>query len=223
VSVPPVIKICGLTRAADAGAAEAAGATYGGVIFARGRRTVSAVTAAEVLHGSALTRVGVFVDAPPAELLQIATVAGLRILQLHGDENPGYIAQIRQAWGGEIWKALHPRGAEEFLAGLDLYGSCVDGLLLDGWSPVERGGTGARFPWEEVARVRDTVPTTLSFGIAGGLTPDNVATAVRLLRPDLVDVSSGVEVAPGIKDPAAVERFVAAVRSVASEMQNSSR
>jgi hypothetical protein len=88
----------------------------------------------------------------------------------------------------------------------------VDGLLLDGWSPDAHGGTGARFPWEELAAVRHTVPSDISFIIAGGLTPENVSTAIRQLQPDLVDVSSGVETSPGLKDPLAIERFIAAVR-----------
>jgi phosphoribosylanthranilate isomerase len=168
--------------------------------------------AAEILSAGSLAGVGVFVNESVAGVVEAARLASLQVVQLHGDESVGYIAQIRQSWDGTIWKALRPRGAAEFLDGLDRFGSHVDGLLLDGWSPDAHGGTGARFPWEELAAVRHTVPSDISFIIAGGLTPENVSTAIRQLQPDLVDVSSGVETSPGLKDPLAIERFIAAVR-----------
>jgi phosphoribosylanthranilate isomerase len=204
------VKICGLTRVEDVRAAERAGATHAGVVFAPGRRTVTAATAARVLDRTSLIRVGVFVDEEPDALLQIAGESRLDVLQLHGDESVRYIERIRQAWDGAVWKAIRPRGAGDLLTAVEQYSSAVDGLLLDGWSPDERGGTGARFPWDEIARVRDSVPAGVSFVAAGGLTPQNVAAALRTLRPDLVDVSSGVESAPGRKDASAIERFVVA-------------
>ncbi len=206
------VKICGLTRSADALGAERAGATHAGVIFARGRRSVTPAAAREILEGVSLRRVGVFVNASPKELVAVAAAVPLQVLQLHGDETPEQIARVRQGWDGEVWKALRPRGADEFLSALERYERCVDGILLDGWSPLERGGTGSRFPWEELAPVRDSVPPSLSLIVAGGLDADNVRSAIRLLRPDLVDVSSGVESAPGIKDTAMLERFVASAR-----------
>jgi phosphoribosylanthranilate isomerase len=212
VRATPAVKICGLTRSIDAEVAGRAGASFGGIVFAPGRRTVQVRDAGEILSGGALTRVGVFVNESVEGVIEAAHLASLQVLQLHGDESIAYISQIRQSWSGTIWKALRPRGAGDFLEGLDRFGSHVDGLLLDGWSPDARGGTGARFPWEELAAVRHTVPSAVSFIVAGGLTSENVSTAIRYLQPDLVDVSSGVESAPGIKDPLAIERFVAAVR-----------
>ncbi|MBA2669901.1 MAG: phosphoribosylanthranilate isomerase [Gemmatimonadetes bacterium] len=208
----PGVKICGLTRAVDAEVAGRAGATFGGIVFAPGKRTVPVHDAATVLSGGSLAGVGVFVNESVEGVVEAARLASLQVVQLHGDESTAYIAQIRQLWDGKIWKALRPRGAGDFLEGLDRFGSHVDGLLLDGWSPDARGGTGARFPWEELAAVRHTVPSDISFIVAGGLTPANVSTAIRQLQPDLVDVSSGVETSPGIKDPLAIERFIAAVR-----------
>jgi phosphoribosylanthranilate isomerase len=216
LTAPPEVKICGLTRREDALAAAEAGATHAGVVFAPGRRTVSEATARVVMADLPLRRVGVFVNLPVAELLGIAHRVPLEVIQLHGDESPDQIAQLRREWGGEVWKALRPRGVQDFLEELEIFSAYVDGILLDGWSPTERGGAGARFPWEQLAQVRHAVPASLSLAVAGGLTPENVATAIELLTPDLVDVSSGVEAAPGIKDHAAVRRFVAAARAVPS-------
>jgi phosphoribosylanthranilate isomerase len=156
------------------------------------------------------TGVGVFVNESVAGVVEAANFASLGVVQLHGDESIAYISQIRERWDGIIWKALRARSADDLLQGLDRFGSHVDGLLLDGWSPDARGGTGARFPWEEIAAVRHTVPSDISFIVAGGLTPANVRFAIQQLQPDLVDVSSGVEMSPGIKDPFAVKRFIAA-------------
>lgn len=212
MNAAPAVKICGLTRAVDARAAAAAGAELAGVIFAPGRRTVDASHAALILADLSLTRVGVFVDAEPDVLLDVALSASLRVLQLHGDESPSYISAVRDRWDGKIWKALRPRHPDDFLRGVDLFGSLVDGLLLDGWSADARGGTGTSFPWERLAPVRSALPSAVSLIVAGGLTPENVGTAIELLRPDIVDVSSGVESAPGVKDPGAIDRFITAAR-----------
>jgi phosphoribosylanthranilate isomerase len=91
----------------------------------------------------------------------------------------------------------------------------VDGILLDWWSAEGRGGTGTSFPWREVAARLDEMPPETMLVAAGGLRPDNVAEAASILRPQVVDVSSGVERAPGVKDHAAVRAFVAAVRALA--------
>ena len=208
------VKICGLTRREDAELAAASGAHFGGVILARGgRRSISPDQAATVFEGTPLTRVGVFVDAPLDSLRVAAERAKLQVIQLHGDESPESAAELRAKGRWQIWKALRPRSAEDFLAGLDRYHDSVDGLLLDGWSPDAPGGTGSRFPWEEIAEHRKAVNGTRTFAVAGGLKPGNVARAIHLLRPDIVDVSSGVEDAPGIKNPSIVADFMAAVRA----------
>jgi phosphoribosylanthranilate isomerase len=209
----PTIKICGLTRAADVRAALDAGAAFGGVILAPGSpRTVPPEGVPALFADLPLPRVGVFVDEEEGRLERIAAAAGLAIVQLHGDESPAAVERIRARTGVEVWKAIRPRSGEEFLREARRYEAVVDGLLLDGWSRVARGGTGARFPWEEVARHRDRLRSGLRLVVAGGLTAGNVAQVVERLSPDTVDVSSGVESAPGVKSPASIRNFADAVR-----------
>jgi phosphoribosylanthranilate isomerase len=212
----PRVKVCGLTRREDAAAAEAAGARYLGVILAAGRaRTLTASAAAAVLEDTGCRRVGVFVDAGRDALAAAAEAAGLDVLQLHGDEPPDLCAALREA-GHTVWKAVRPRSGGEFAAAARRYSGAVDALLVDGWSPVDRGGTGARFPWAEVAAHRGAVAPGTRLVAAGGLTPANVGEAVRVLDPYAVDVSSGVEDRPGRKDHARIRDFVAGVRAAAS-------
>jgi len=204
------VKICGLTRREDAETAVAAGASYLGVILAPGgKRTISQARAAEVTGGLHARRVGVFVNAGADEAMRAGEAAGLDVLQLHGAEVPETAARLRDA-GWTVWKAVHPRDAAEFEQAVRIWDGAVDALLLDGWSPDAPGGTGAQFPWAEVAAVRDSLRGETRLVAAGGLRPDNVARAVHLLRPHVVDVSSGVETAPGVKDPSLIHAFVAA-------------
>lgn len=211
------VKICGLTRRPDAERAAASGAHYGGVILAPGgRRSIDAATAADLLAELPLRRVGVFVDAALDDLLRAAETAALDVLQLHGAESPAAVEALRARHGSlELWKALRPRSAAELAAQLPDYAGLVDGVLLDGWSEAAPGGTGTRFPWEEMASVRDLVPEGLRLVVAGGLAPDNVGRAIDLLRPAVVDVSSGVEDAPGRKNHDAITAFIAAARGAA--------
>lgn len=205
------VKICGLTRPEDAQRAAAAGAAHGGVILAPGgKRSVTPQHAAELFRGLSLSRVGIFVDAELDQIRRAADTAGLQVLQLHGAEAPGLVRSLRAEGRWRVWKAVRPRSGTELLEAVERFGSEVDGLLLDGWSAAAPGGTGARFPWEEVAEHRDRVPAAVELIAAGGLHPGNVARAIELLRPSVVDVSSGVESAPGIKDVDAIPAFVAA-------------
>jgi len=211
---PPAVKVCGLTRAGDAADAVNAGAGYLGVILAPGgKRTVTPEAAAVIFGSLAARRVGVFVNATTAELRHAAAVAGLHVLQLHGDEPPELAAGLR-AEGYTVWKVVRPRDGDEFSAAAVRYAGAVDALLLDGYSADARGGTGTSFPWREVAERLSALPPGLALVAAGGLRPENVAEAAAILRPAVVDVSSGVETAPGVKDPAAVRAFVAAVRAL---------
>lgn len=209
---PPLVKICGMMRRADAEAAAAAGADFIGVILAPGgRRSVTPAAAGIILHGLPIRRVGVFVNADVAELASAAVEARLDVLQLHGDEPPELGNRLR-ALGYTVWKALRPRSGEEFAEAAPPWAAAADALLLDGYSPDARGGTGHGFPWAEVARRLDALPAGTRLIAAGGLRPDNVAEAVRMLSPFAVDVSSGVEAAPGVKDPAAIRSFIRAAR-----------
>ncbi len=207
----PQVKICGLMRHADAAVAVEAGAAFLGVILATGgARTVSLEQAAAVLGDLPAQRVGVFVNAELNHVLRTATALRLDVIQLHGKEAIEDARMLRGAGPWRVWKAVRVQHADDYLRAAAEFAGAVDGLLLDGWHPHSAGGTGTQFPWEEVARHRATPSQSLSLIAAGGLRPDNVAQAVQLLRPSVVDVSSGVEHAPGIKDPDAVHAFVAA-------------
>jgi phosphoribosylanthranilate isomerase len=211
---PPEVKVCGLMRREDAEAAVAAGAAYLGAILAPGfKRTVTPEAASVIFQDLPAQRVGVFVDAPREDLLAAARAAGVGVLQLHGDEPPELAAELR-ALGFTVWKAVRPRTGDEFAEAAARYASSVDALLVDGFNPAAVGGTGTVFPWHEVAARRAGLPQGVALVAAGGLNPANVAEAARVIRPDVVDVSSGVERALGEKDADAVRGFVAAVRSL---------
>jgi phosphoribosylanthranilate isomerase len=207
------VKVCGLMRHEDAMVAAQAGARWLGVILAPGfRRSVTAGDARIILGSFPVRRVGVFVDADELILRSVAEEAGVDVLQLHGDETPELAARLREA-GWEVWKAVRARDADDFSAAAARYAGAVDALLVDGYTPHTHGGAGVRFDWEAVAARRDELPSGMRLIAAGGLRPENVADAVRILRPHAVDVSSGVESAPGRKDPQAVREFVRAVHS----------
>jgi phosphoribosylanthranilate isomerase len=209
----PEVKVCGITRRQDAEEAAAAGAAYLGVVLAPGgKRAVAAETAGALLAGLPPRRVGVFVDAPLEELRRAAEAARLDVLQLHGDEPPELLARLRDSGPWKLWKAVRVRSAADFMEAVERYGTVADALLLDGWSPAAHGGTGTRFPWDEIAVHRNLLPPGVSLIAAGGLRPENVAEAVEVLRPQVVDVSSGVEDSPGVKSADAIRAFVAAAR-----------
>lgn len=212
------VKICGLMRSVDAHAAAAAGARYGGVILAGGSpRTVTPEQAGALFAGTELVRCGVFVDDSREAIVRAIREAGLAILQLHGDESPEAVAALRSELGLPIWKAVRPRTGEEFARAAHAYAGIADGLLLDGWSAKARGGTGTPFPWHEVARLRRELDPAMELIVAGGLHPDNVGEIIRLLEPDVVDVSSGVESAPGCKEAQLIEEFATAAHAAAAQ------
>lgn len=203
------VKICGLTNAAEAQAAAAAGADLIGFMFyERSPRHVSLDRAAEIAGQLApsVVRVGVFVN-PSRELVAEAIArCGLNLLQFHGEESPEFCTQF----GLMTMKAFRVRDRESLKA-LPAYST--DAWLLDAFTPGQLGGTGERFNWDLAAEAgRLGRPIFL----AGGLTPENVAEAVRRARPFGVDVSSGVESAPGRKDPAKVRAFIAAAKAASA-------
>lgn len=205
------IKICGLTRPEDAAAAGAAGAHALGVVLAPSKRQVSLEQAEAVFSAVPpfVARVGVFVDAHPDEVAEAVFRLGLHAVQLHGDESPEACA----AAPVPVVKALRVRGSAD-LADADRYRGVVDALLLDTLVNGEHGGSGVAFDWLGVA---GALPTWAPVVLAGGLRPENVARAMRVLRPFAVDVSSGVERAPGVKDHRLLEAFVAAVAAADRE------
>jgi phosphoribosylanthranilate isomerase len=205
------IKFCGLTRAEDARQAVALGASFVGVIFAGGPRTLTVERAAAVLADTPATvrRVGVFGAHSPDEIARTVDALELDIVQLHGPADAARVARVRGVTNAMIWPVLRVRDTlpPEILELVAL----ADGLLLDAFVPGALGGTGVALPWaelaEDVQRARRDVPIVL----AGGLGPENVAEAIGLLAPDVVDVSSGVESAPGIKDHERMRAFRDAV------------
>lgn len=194
------VKVCGITRLEDAVAAVDAGADAVGFIFHRGSpryiRPEDAGAIAAALPPFVST-VGVFVDVEHSEASATMRVAGLDVAQFHGDEDPSYCSMFPR-----VIKALRVRGPE-VLERLSEY-SCVSAFLLDAYSPDAHGGTGEVFDWSIAAKATATHRVIL----AGGLTPDNIAEAVQRVRPYAVDVSSGVETAPGLKDHALVREFI---------------
>ena len=211
------VKICGLTQPDDARVAEEAGAVYGGVILAPGSpRTVTPEQAARLFAGTRLRRCGVFVNESAPRVATLARQLDLAVVQLHGDESPEYAAALRTDIDVEVWKAIRPRDADEFAAALSAYDGMVDGLLADGWSAAARGGTGTRFPWAAVAAHRDQLRPGTRLIAAGGLHAGNIADVIATLRPEGVDVSSGVEREPGRKDHESIHAFIDAVRSASA-------
>jgi indole-3-glycerol phosphate synthase/phosphoribosylanthranilate isomerase len=203
------VKICGLTRREDACLAADEGADYLGVVLVPGTpRAVSVSEAKELLSGIAALKVVVMANPSLGDAVEAANALEADVIQLHGEESPEFVGALRSRGRWEIWKALSVRGVNEVQGGLAGYGSIVDGLLLDGWHPLQRGGSGTSFSWEEVGRLRDTFPEALKLIAAGGLRPDNVEEAIFRLAPHVVDVSSGVEDRPGIKDPAKIAAFI---------------
>jgi phosphoribosylanthranilate isomerase len=212
--VPVAIKFCGLTRAVDAEAAVRLGAAYAGVIFAGGPRLVDARRAREILSptaGTTVTRVGVFGDQSVNEIEDLVHELALGVAQLHGDRDAGAVARIASALDCDSWAVV--RIAGDTLPD-DMFGlaHAADGLVLDSRVPGMLGGTGTTFDWNAVRERIGGVRRGCRLILAGGLTPENVADGVRLLQPDVVDVSSGVESTPGEKDHARMLAFARAVR-----------
>jgi phosphoribosylanthranilate isomerase len=206
------VKFCGLTRAVDAQAGGALGAAYLGVVFAGGPRQLDAAAARVVLDGARghgiARRVGVFGAQSAAEIAADAAAAGLDVVQLHGTSDATFVDAIRRRFDGEIWRVVRvPESADA--AVLRGAGVGVDAVVVDALVPGMLGGTGVATDWERLAVALDAVGRPSRLVLAGGLRPDNVERAIRLVVPDVVDVSSGVESTTGIKDHAMMRVFAA--------------
>lgn len=206
------VKICGITRMEDALAVAEAGAdAVGFMFFAGSPRCIPLERAAEIARRLPpfVARVGVFVNPKEEEVRRAATEVGLSALQFHGEETPEFCACFEPV---PVIKAFRIRD-EQSLADLPAYAG-AQAWLLDAWVKGQRGGTGARFNWDLAMEAkRHGVPILL----AGGLSPENATQAVREVRPFGLDVSSGVESAPGVKDAAKIRAFLAAVAEVVLE------
>lgn len=209
----PAIKICGITTPDALDAAIKARADFAGfVFFPPSPRNIAASDAA-VLGERAkgrIKRVGLFVDAHDTLIDEAIAAAGLEILQLHGEETPQRAAQLRAQFGLPVWKAIPVAGADDIHRAA-AYRGAADLILFDAKTPKGTlpGGMGLTFDWNLLAGNKGSLP----WGLAGGLTPDNVAVAIRATGAPLVDTSSGVESAPGVKDSARIAAFCAASRS----------
>lgn len=211
---PPAVKICGVTRPGDARVAFEAGAGYvGAVLVPSTPRAIDASKARAMMNGIPLPLAIVICDLSVAAAAAAARESGAAVIQLHGDESPEMLDALRQEGDWALWKALRVREAEALEPAFERYAARADGILLDGWHPTLRGGSGARFSWTRAAGFRNHLAPGVKMIIAGGLTPENVPEAIRLLRPDIVDTSSGVEASPGVKDSARVRAFIYSARN----------
>ncbi|HYV98101.1 MAG TPA: phosphoribosylanthranilate isomerase [Gemmatimonadaceae bacterium] len=211
----PDIKFCGLTRPEDAEAASALGARYVGVIFAGGPRNISPERARDVFAavGEDTLRVGVFAKPDASVIVDAVRTAGLDVVQLHGDATPDAVTAVRDETGCQVWAVVRVAGATLPAAAADLIDS-ADATLLDAKVDGKLGGTGVALPWRDLADALHDVRGAREIVLAGGLTPANVRDAIDALHPDIVDVSSGVESAPGIKDHERMREFAEAVWTV---------
>lgn len=207
------VKICGLRTEADVAAVAAAGAAYMGLNFFPPSPRYVALDLARDLALAApegLAKVGLVVNADDATLDQIVSRVPLDMLQLHGKESPERVVEVKARYGLPVMKVVGVADEGDLAPILD-YSLVADQIMIDAKAPkgaVLPGGNGLPFDWRLIAQRRWLRPWML----AGGLTPENVAEAIRLTNARQVDVASGVESAPGVKDPARIAAFVAACR-----------
>jgi phosphoribosylanthranilate isomerase len=205
------VKICGLTDPADIAAAILAGARYVGFVFFEKSPRNLALADAALMAGSVpegICKVALTVNADNATLDQLIGAVPLDMLQLHGRESPDRVAEVQDRYGLPVMKAVGV-ATEEDLPALDEYGRVANQILVDAKPPKDAvlpGGNGLAFDWRLIAGRRWAVPWML----AGGLAPDNVVAAIRLTGARQVDVSSGVEIAPGVKDADLIAGFIRA-------------
>ena len=206
--LPPGVKFCGLTRREDAAYAVSLGTSYTGVIFASGPRLLTEDRAAQVLSDvpSSVGRVGVFGDQSPEEIGRIARRLDLQAVQLHGEMSRERVDAVRRMVDAEVWPVIRVAGnvipptALEVIADSDV-------LFLDSYVRGVQGGSGVALDWTALAAAIESVRIGKRLVLAGGLRPGNLSQAIAAIGPDVVDVSSGVESAPGIKDHTQMRMF----------------
>ena len=223
------VKICGLTNLDDAQTAVSAGADFLGFIFyPPSKRSVDINTAKSIVQSlraapNCPVLVGVFVNETGPHMAEILDEVGLDLAQLSGEEVPFLVGDERSPIYGRCYKALRPTSLAEAEADAEWYAVANSqlpiangqwpSLLIDTYHPTLRGGTGATGDWAMSAQLAQSIPGLM---LAGGLTADNVAAAVRAVRPFAVDVASGVEASPGKKDPELVRRFIHNAKAAAA-------
>jgi phosphoribosylanthranilate isomerase len=209
---PPNIKICGISTPATLDAAIGGRADYVGLVFyPPSPRYLTLAQAADLSTRAAgrIGRVGLFVDASDTVIADAVSAAKLEALQLHGDETPQRAAELRARFGVPVWKVIAVASAAD-IARADAYAGAADLILFDAKTPKGAlpGGMGLVFDWALLNGYRGALP----WGLAGGLSIDNVAEAARITSAPLVDTSSGVESAPGVKDVDKIAAFCKAAR-----------
>jgi phosphoribosylanthranilate isomerase len=206
------VKICGVTRLADAELAAELGAWAVGMVFYPGSRRRCTLAEAEAI-GAALRRrvelAGVFVNAPLEEVARVSERVGLTLVQLHGEEGPAFCAEVARRTGARTIKAASVKG---MFSVRDLERFHTDFHLVDGYAAGLRGGTGERFDWSLLAARRSKLPLI----VGGGLDAEHVAAAIATTHPFAVDVASGVEAEAGIKDAERMRAFFDAAETVAA-------
>ena len=211
------VKICGLKSDAALEAALAGGADYVGFVFFRPSPRNLSTDAARSLAAKARGRariVALMVDPDDALIETVVASVDPDILQLHGDEAPERVAEVCRRWGKPVMKAIKVETAVDAEAALGYRGS-ADLILFDARAPADStrpGGHGTAFDWHALDGIEDRLGS--AFMLSGGLTPDNVADAIRITGARMVDVSSGVESRPGEKDPKLIRRFLRAAKGV---------
>jgi len=206
------IKVCGVTLPDDAARVGSSGVDFVGLNFwPRSKRYVNpdrAPMLASVIRSTGAAKiVGVFVNPELEEIQAITNKVDLDIIQLHGDEDPEFVKKVSLGVYRPVWKAIAVKSPKD-IAHLDVWGA--EAILLDAPTPG-RGGAGATFDWQLAREARERFPR-LTIVLAGGLTPENVGAAIQQVQPYAVDVASGVETAPGIKDPDKLAAFIGAAR-----------
>ncbi len=202
------VKICGITSERDALCAVEQGADLiGFILWDKSKRYISPGDVRPIVDTvqGAVKTVGVFVDEELGELNKLVIGMGVDYVQLHGSESVEYVSQVE----AKVIKAVRVKGKRDIEKALK-YKDVADYILLDTFVENEQGGTGKTFDWSLAAQISDQVPVLLS----GGLNAANVAGAIEVVKPFGVDVSSGVESSPGVKDLNKIEEFISAVRSL---------
>lgn len=208
------IKFCGLRRPGDAVHAASLGAAYGGVILTESKRQVTLAEACAVFDAApSLKRVGVVGYESVSRLLAMAKKADLHVLQLHGNFDPDDLTQLRQEFDGELWTVIPVETSGAISVDWRDIADSADAILLDTNVGSRTGGTGRVFDWKAARPLVNEIALEIPVIVAGGLNPQNVALAIAELHPAVVDVSSGVESAPGVKSHELMTAFAQAVVS----------
>ncbi|MEK4977845.1 phosphoribosylanthranilate isomerase [Bacillus sp. FSL K6-6540] len=217
------LKICGLQSVEVLKSMINLPVDYIGFVFAKSRRRVTPQQAAQLVqvlreweHDKIPAAVGVLVNPDLSELAELLQETALDVVQLHGQESPQFCREVKERFPVSVFKAVSiesDRPEAERLSALDSYAGCIDGLLIDTYDPVYGGGSGKTFAWDLIPAYQQWAERQgIPLFVAGGLDPDNVALLIGQYAPYGVDVSSGVESEPGVKDINKVTAFVERVK-----------